>query len=275
MTLIVSIINKRRAIQVSVRRITSNYGSAVVLHSDDQNKSLYVRCQDGHFALSYTGLARIQHQGTDQYLAKTLAMANIPYRSVKDALNLLEGPVRAAFQDELQRLPRIVPTLFVIGGIAFGGKRRAKGMVHGHVALTHGKYSQIVDDSKEKVHAFGSISAIPVASEKRLKDLAQSGFFRTADRASAVEELVKFIRASSSTTADGRYVGRACVSTVIEAESDGSCDMQYHWPTSLSVLTPTVTAPVPNVVNFTLRASKNGLLNYGADASTSLHSQWS
>jgi hypothetical protein len=117
-TLILTMVSPKRVIQVSDRRITLSWPNGTsTVKDDDENKSLYVLYADANFAVSYTGIARIQNEPTHNWLAKKLAhsgMLNLGLAHVKKC-------IRTDIVIETRRYsPRqggkITPTIFVLAG---------------------------------------------------------------------------------------------------------------------------------------------------------------
>ena len=90
MTLILDCIARDAVFQVSDRRLTDAYGGTVV--DDQSNKAVVV---DGRIVFGYTGLAIINGQRTDQWLAQVIADG--PTQDMSAVANRIRDKATAAF----------------------------------------------------------------------------------------------------------------------------------------------------------------------------------
>jgi hypothetical protein len=59
-------------IQVSDRRLTTFDGKRIDVVDEAANKSIVLQCNDGIFAIGYTGLGEIKGERTDEWIVKFL-----------------------------------------------------------------------------------------------------------------------------------------------------------------------------------------------------------
>ncbi len=105
MTLIISVVTHSKAVQASDRRLTWEDKKKPNLnkYDDDNNKAICVYCTDAHFAMAYTGIARIgpRLERTDKWITDYLA-------SIKaDTMDLVSiGEVlKSRIEEHVRRTP--------------------------------------------------------------------------------------------------------------------------------------------------------------------------
>src|SRR5688500_3051386 len=88
MTLVLTVVTLKRVVQVSDRLLTWPDGS---MADDRANKAVCVSCDDGWFAISYSGAAQVgaKRTRTDEWLIDFLAAANAGSLRCADVIELI------------------------------------------------------------------------------------------------------------------------------------------------------------------------------------------
>jgi hypothetical protein len=222
MTLILTVANDQRVFQVSDRRITARHANgATTIPQDDECKSIYVRCNDAHFALSYTGLARMGSMRMDQWLAKEIAGSN---HSCDEVLNFIGTHIVQETKRETVRvcgLQSNLPTTFVWAGIRQMEVKGAQGSLVpceatfvGH-QCTWPSQCKAITHSRAHVSIDGMTEAVPPSLLKRIQTLTRSALFNKRSIDIATAELVSEIRIAAADTRFGNTIGANCSSIVL------------------------------------------------------------
>jgi len=229
MTLIITLATRNRVIQVSDRRITYRHGGNVFIRQhlnnlgdygdEDTVKTVYAKCFDAHFAVSFTGLAEINGRPTADFLAAELA-------------GVCDGPMESVFEHFEER---IVPdfqrssilTAFVLSGYSYWKTDNDP-----HVKNTLFVWSCYTTEPRSlqggRPHdIFWSIDgSIPKDSQDSLFSELQKelnaicairgkGQIDRRSVGSAVEMLVRAIRRAANHCEVGSGIGQNCTSIVL------------------------------------------------------------
>lgn len=122
MTLIITAATPNRIIQVADRRVTHLSSGRVSMRphkdeegtyrDDDTNKTIYARCFDAHFVVSYTGLAEVAGEPVFLWLARTLS--NVCENGIDSVFAHFDTHVLNVF-----RRHSSVPTTFILAGFRY------------------------------------------------------------------------------------------------------------------------------------------------------------
>ena len=95
MTLIISALNSRFVAQVSDRRLSIDGES----HAEYANKMVIFECKEGIFAISYTGIAKIGSEYTDDWLFGILKANKVIERDMGIAVGIIMQAASKRFEE--------------------------------------------------------------------------------------------------------------------------------------------------------------------------------
>ncbi len=231
MTLIITAVTRDGIVQVSDRRLTKDGQS----YGDFSNKAVCVSCSDGPLAISYTGLAEIGGQRTDEWLAECLASIIDDQTDTLSVLEALQKRTTSTFAH--LRIPQEQQELtFVLAG------PRLRLAVFGYVSNVldwTGKRLPGVQQSfslgvhwpmisarcrKATVQIDGREEAVDETLRKRINKLKRKMFFQ--DSRTVAQTLVTIVRAAGRHPQFKTCIGRDCMSVIVPRA--GSFHSMYH-----------------------------------------------
>jgi len=95
-TLIISVATPKVIVQASDRRLTRKDNGNIIVMEDEENKALFVTCEDARMCISFTGVAYVQGVPTTQVIADLLTRANVYDMSIEEVMEELDRPIMRA-----------------------------------------------------------------------------------------------------------------------------------------------------------------------------------
>ncbi|MCL5962180.1 MAG: hypothetical protein M1358_23170 [Chloroflexi bacterium] len=231
MTLIITAVTRDGIVQVSDRRLTKD-GQ---VYDDSSNRAICVSCSDGRLAISYTGLAEIGGQRTDEWLADYLASIvddRIDTLSVFEALQKRTTSAfsRLRIHQEHQELtlvlagPRMHLAVFgyVSNVLDWTGKR----LPDVQESFSLGVHWPMISARcrKATVQIDGRKDAVDETLQNRINKLKRKMYFQ--DSHMVAQALVTIVRAAGQHPQFGKYIGRDCMSVILART--GGFQTMYH-----------------------------------------------
>jgi hypothetical protein len=249
MTLILTLWSPERIIQVSDRRLTGPNGKLV---TDEANKAVGVWCDDAHFSVAYTGLARVRHAktrrwiGTDKWIADTIG--SIMQSGINEVREIYRAfAVEAAETVASTPVPRTkTGTTFVFAGFFY--RSRVNTFLGSLSNMSLGTDGKVIKVSKhfDVTHVYSLRPTMPL-NEKEInvdgmvpalisKDAIAKAINRRTrvihrrlervrrsenplDELAEAKELISIVRMASRHPEYGRYIGRDCMAVVLNYSS--------------------------------------------------------
>jgi hypothetical protein len=219
-TLILSAFLRDAVVQVSDRRVVWPDGRVA---SEMDNKAVCVGCAEAHFAIAYTGLARIGDQPTDECLFEALSRLTVGKMTLEGVLAALCRHLDNKFRN----LRGIRPDYRGLE-LCIAGYKGAKQLVGG-ISNRRDEKAQIVpvrdefryafqtttDVLQKDAHIFAGGNAAPLhrlIGRSPRRRLERRLF--TADPEVAGHRLVAIIRAAASRS-NGTNIGRDCMGSIV------------------------------------------------------------
>ena len=226
MTLILSEVTSRFALQVSDRLVTVSSGSVVRPHDTRANKSIIFEASNGVASISFTGLAYIDGVPTDCWIAKELNGTQFPIdpsrefgmrsairRSQWPTFGLAIGKLANALTEVASRPNsqlRKIPIGLAVCGWIWYRKKYPRPFLTYVGADQAGKYG--IGWHFNRRGPFFLQMPVPNGYVTRQESSALDSFLGTAEENSAAAEMCRLIRTVASRT---RTVGADCMQIVI------------------------------------------------------------
>ena len=229
MTLILATLSRQYAIQVSDRRTTSTRG----IESEQVTKALSLTCEDGRFAIGYTGLAEAGTFKTRSWITELLKQCGPPDFTARGIVTRFVDKATRDFSQltVLKRLPlrdrRL--TLMLTGFVL-----TEAGTVPSCLFISNFQDFETTVDSEEAWPEFRYLSAVPTSNAVSVSNVQRIGAYREINQAEwaplkalvasgvppngLVKKMVQMIGEASSRPSSGGTVGRNALSCVIPAD---------------------------------------------------------
>jgi hypothetical protein len=271
MTLIITAMSPYRVIQVSDRRLTLPGGK---LHDDKANKAVTVRCDDAYFSVAYTGLARVRDKRTRTWISTDKWIANslhdlMQQSGLGTAIELYRA-FGAYAEETLCFTPAPLTrkaTTFVFAGFFVRNWATAFVGILSNMRTTEAGNIKVVRDFDTQqvwspspampynelelfvdgmVPAMASRDATAKAIHRRAgvvkrkleREQRDSG---NRDDDAIAKELVKVVRMTNRHPEHGKYIGRDCMTVVINSETPTMTthtymedSVEHDWPWMVS-----------------------------------------
>lgn len=219
MTLIITVLTRKHVVQVSDRRITTIYPNGkTTVASDNGNKAIYVIGADCHFAVSYTGLARIADQPTDDWLSGKISSANTDFQPYERLKAVVEGPAITELKRFAQQPTggRIDTTIVMAGFRASPGGETVSFI--DPISTGPLRQLRIIRKPLEHVVVHGAINAISADVVRKVRALSDLRFFRRESGEVVAKEIVSLVREASDDAQHGKFIGRDCMELVVRPD---------------------------------------------------------
>jgi hypothetical protein len=245
-TLILTVLTRKHVVQVSDRRICETFPDGRIrVATDNENKALYVVGSDCHFAVAYTGLARVGTQTTDSWLSGQFCKANLGYQPYAKILAHLNGPVLQPFRNHAPRLRGSrIDTTIVVAGIKASASGQTDFFVTSISTGSPWHFNIVSKPPKEFVVAHGSVQAMSGAVCDEIRKLSDSRFFRREDGETVAAKLVSLVRKVSDDPRYGKYVGRGCLSNIVYPDPHVVNVKRYDDPDATPLTSPVVATAI-------------------------------
>jgi len=213
MTLVLSALSPAYVVQASDRRMTVDS----LPKGDEFNKALVLQCDDGIFAVSFTGLGEVGGRRVDMWLAERLLDEGVPELAADDAMGAIALLATEWFRTFPARIDK--RHVFAIAGWQKRGaaSRPSAWIVSNCLAEDGRAMLGAASDAFEvrrqairesgTVEAYGLHQAISRPDRRRLKAALRSA--RDVDRVE--DALVETIRSAASKPAWSWGIGRNCM----------------------------------------------------------------
>lgn len=227
MTLIITAFSDNLVVEVSDRRLTWSDGR---IEDEFAIKAVCVGCVDASFSIAFTGLAEVDGQRTDEWLVDYLASIDAGCLTFQILFDSLHKYVSASFI-KLRRLGINRRITFALAG--FGVHGPFGGFLSNIEDNKGNRLTDIDEDfqrgfifrnSKEMHQLDLMINGAEGASkifDAAIPTCRKRYFNETSDKIEAA--LVQLIRKASTDPKEGKWVGRNCLSTVINPNGEYHC----------------------------------------------------
>lgn len=226
MTLVLTVLTQKYVVQVSDRRVTCKYPDGkIVVADDNENKAIHVIGASCHFAVSYTGSARIGHKSFDDWLSGKIATANVgrqPYEKLKAEVC---GPVI----EELKRVAKRsregrIDTTIIMSG--FRTETNSKTVcfldwvstAKSRESLRRHSEKILISKKQEHIIAHGTVWAINRSITRKIRALSACRFFRQESGETVARVIVELIREAANDHKYGKFIGKDCMEIVVQPD---------------------------------------------------------
>lgn len=230
MTLIVSILTDELTAQASDRRLTAvRSGKAIQIAKDNAIKTVYVRCRDAHFSISWTGIGMVvdattkKATGTSEWITAALVKMDAIYLSLEAIVRYFTDHAALQFQQFS------IPTTFVFCGFQH---HYEDGGPHSKVfgfEVSSGPFTrlEVLRRKNSVIFIHGATDAVTALIQRDLRRYFKRGRFRQEYSKNISTILVNSIRAAASTKV-GTTVGRDCLTAVIRRDHPDRIVCESH-----------------------------------------------
>ena len=224
MTLVISVVNDKKAILVADRRITHGQH---ILH-DEFNKIIVFVCRDARLAIAFTGLATFNEFNTCEWLTKTISEICI---NVDPDINLVISHLESRASQTISTIPVLDKRLTIImtGFVYHDRKHEPRTYIISN--FENGSYTpnsfttRSIGGAGETIfQAVGQTSALPATTIERLQKVLES----KAQAASLVRFTVKHLQNAATNIKSLNKIGEHCTAVIINSAVDSTITTTYH-----------------------------------------------
>jgi hypothetical protein len=221
MTLILTVLTGRYAIQASDRRTT--YEATGEVASDSRNKVFAMVCADMRFTLSYTGVANINESRMDQWLTDVIIEEKMTAMTGDRVLLALRKRLTEKFSSEQ-------PLRLVIAGFLFDGRPNCTYISNyddeiGPTAQFEIKGILCKVGENPFIFAFDGMEQTFESQRADVDRLRDEGFFLVSDPKSICDRLAAMAAADEQ---HGHYVGEDVSCVVVPADCGESMSSHFY-----------------------------------------------